>query len=164
MKMVGGQLWNAKRDEEQAKALVKEELLAVEMHRGACLLKSSPNSTRRIGQKHPGEQQLLQEIVRTKLVAKAKEAKERDRPRVTSRVPRWLGLLAPLLILLTMSYPTSPSSTARTLTAQALQASAPLNFTSELEEEQEGGTSMAVVCLGRDLGRWRIAERFKENM
>ena len=137
--MVGGQLWNAKQDEEQAKALVKEELLAVAMHRGASLLKSLPSSTRKIGQKHPGEQQLLREIVQTKVAAKAKEAKERERPRVTSRVPRWLGLLAPLLILLTMSYPTliaipSPSSTARTLTAQALQASAPLNFTSELEE------------------------------
>ena len=164
VKMVGGQLWNAKQDEEQAKALVKEELLAVAMHRGASLLKSLPNSTRRIGQKHPGEQQLLQEIVQTKVAAKAKEAKERERPRVTSRVPRWLGLLAPLLILLTMSYPTSPSSTARTLPAQALQASAPSNFTKELEEEPEDGTAMAAVCPGSDLGKWRIVERFFGHM
>ena len=63
--MVGGQLWNAKQDEEQAKALVKEDL-AVAMLRNASLLRSLPNSMRRIGQKHPGEQQLLQEIVQTK--------------------------------------------------------------------------------------------------
>ena len=37
VKMVGGRLWNAKQDEEQAKALVKEDL-AVAMHRDASLL------------------------------------------------------------------------------------------------------------------------------
>ena len=69
--MVGGQLWTAKQDEEQAKALVKEELVAVAMHRGASLLKPLPSSTRKIGQKHPGEQQLMREIVQTKVAAKA---------------------------------------------------------------------------------------------
>ena len=75
VKLVGGRLWNVKQDEEQAKALVKEDQ-AVAMHRDASLLKSLPSSMRKIGQKHPGEQQPLQEIVQTKVVAKAKEAKE----------------------------------------------------------------------------------------
>ena len=43
--MVGGQLWNAKQDEERAKALVKEDL-AVAVHQDASLLKSLPNSMR----------------------------------------------------------------------------------------------------------------------
>ena len=123
MKMAGGQMWSAKRDAEQARALVKEDL-AVAMHRDASQLKSLPNSTHKIYQKHPGGQQLLQGIVQTKAVAKAKGAKGKERPRVTSRVPKWLGLLALLLIFPTMSYPTSPSSTARTLTVQAVLASA----------------------------------------
>ena len=143
MKMVGGQLWSAKRDEEKARALVKEDL-AVAMHRDASQLKSLPNLTHKIYQKHPGGQQLLQGIVQTEAVAKAKEAKGKE-------LPKWLGLLALFLIFLTMSYPTSPSSTARTLTVQALLASAHSNSTSELDEEQEDGTAMGVVCLGNDL-------------
>ncbi len=72
--MVGDRLWKAKQDEELAKAVVKEDL-AVAVHRDDSVLKSLPSSVRKIGQKHPGEQQPLQEIVQTKVVAKAKEAK-----------------------------------------------------------------------------------------
>ena len=73
MKMVVGQLWSAKREEEQAKALAKEDL-AVANHRDASLLKSLQNSTHKIKKKHLGGQQPLREIVQTKAVAKAKEA------------------------------------------------------------------------------------------
>ena len=74
----------AKQEEEQARALVKEDL-AVAMHRDASQPKSLQSSTHKIFQKHFGGQQLLQGIVQTKAVAKAKEAKGQERPRVTSR-------------------------------------------------------------------------------
>ena len=75
MKMVVGQLWNARREEEPAKALAKEDL-AVANHRDASLLKSLQNSTHKIKKKHLGGQQPLREIVQTKAVAKAKEEKK----------------------------------------------------------------------------------------
>ena len=102
--------------------------------------------------------------MQTKAVAKAKEAKIMEWREETPGVPKRLGLLALLLALLKMSYPTNPSCTARTLTVQALLASAHSSSTSGLDEEQEDGIAMGVVCLGKDLGRWRIVERFMENM
>ena len=115
------------------------------------------------GQKHPGEQQQLQEMD-SRAAAKAKEhpkeAKEKERPRVTSRTrTRWLGLLAPLLVLLELIfYLSDPSYTARSQVARALQASAPSNIMIALVKDQKDGTAKAVAWLGNDLGRWLIME------
>ena len=162
MKMVVGQLWSAKREEEQAKALAKEDL-AVANHRDASLLKSLQNSTHKI-KKHLGGQQPLREIVQTKAVAKAKEAKIMEWREETPCVPKRLGHLALLLALLTMSCLRSPSSTARIPTAQVLLASVRFSSTSGLGEVQEVGIAMDAACHGKDLEKWLTVEQSMDHM
>ncbi len=134
------------------------------MHRDASQQpKSLQSSTHKIFQKHLGGQQLLQGIVQTKAVAKVKEANGKELRRVTSCVPKWLGPLALLLALLTMSHPKSPNSTAKIPTVQALLANA-RSSSMRIGRGAGAGIAMGVVCPGKDLGRWRIAERFMGNM
>ena len=82
MEMVSGRSTSARLGEELAKPLAKEKHQAVAKHRGVSLLRSWLSSTRKTGQKHPGEQQLLRGKVQSKAAAKAKEdlkeAKEKD--------------------------------------------------------------------------------------
>ena len=163
MKMVVGQLWSAKREEEQAKALAKEDL-AVANHRDASLLKSLQNSTHKIKKKHLGGQQPRREIVQAKAVAKAREVKIMELREETPCVPKRLGPLALLLALLTMSCLKSPSSTARIPTAQVLLASVRSNSTSGSGEVQEVGIAMDAACHGKDLGRWLTVEQSMDHM